>query len=111
MAFCLLYLLFFIIFTSILYFMTFYPINKLQLSINRLDKENKIFNEINNNFPSSLNTTLFYDKNNVVNSTINLYYDSSSKIVTIITNIGKHVFSLDNDKDVNILLPILLLSK
>ncbi|QDJ95023.1 entry-fusion complex component [Hypsugopox virus] len=107
----LIYFIFFVIFIVLAYFLSYYPTNKLQLSIVELERENKQFKEIDNTFPASFNTILFSKGNEYTNSNINTYYNSQLKTITVNVNSKKQIFYLDNEDDVHTLLPILLLSK
>ncbi|AAL69787.1 SPV049 hypothetical protein [Swinepox virus] len=111
MASSLLHLFFFIIFLIILYFINYYPTNKLQMSLKNLNTENIIIKQQNNNIPTFLDTIIFTKPESAIPTRVNVYYDSALGIVTILENNKKRIFRLDFEEDVRTLLPILLLSK
>ncbi|ABI99044.1 hypothetical protein DpV84gp061 [Deerpox virus W-1170-84] len=111
MASPLIYIFFFIIFLLVTYYFMYYPTNKLQLSVTRLNLENQLLKKRDDVFPSSLNTLIFLNNEKFIPSTVNTYYNSSSGTVTVVSDNKKRVFRLDFDEDVRTLLPILLLSK
>ncbi|AFU79148.1 m46L [Myxoma virus] len=111
MASPLIYLLFFIIFLVLTYYFNKHPTNKLKLSVDKLNRENKIIKQRDDAFPVVLNTTVFTRPETPVPTKVHTYYDSATGVVTMLSNNKKRIFRLDFDDDVRTLLPILLLSK
>ncbi|QEJ80092.1 entry-fusion complex component [Sheeppox virus] len=108
---CFFYLISFIFFLLLLYYFSYYPTNKLLMSVKQKNEENNVIKNINNTFPTSLNSIIFSKPESLSLTKIDTYYDSLSGTVTAISNNKKYVFNLYFDEDIRTLLPILLLSK